>query len=189
MSEPTASPREAPPPVNVQRRHPLGRLARRVLPFPKLFVALVLLWLTLNQSVSPGQILLGAVVALLASWTMAAFEPEPVGFRGAGAALRLAARVLLDIFRSNAAVGRIILTEGVGRNVTSGFMTVPLELKSRYGLGLLAIILTATPGTLWVNYDPARGELLLHVLDLVDEAYWVDLIKNRYERLLLEMFP
>jgi multicomponent K+:H+ antiporter subunit E len=26
------------------------------------------------------------------------------------------------------------------------------------------------------------------VFDLVDEADWIDLIKNRYERLLLEIF-
>lgn len=167
---------------------PLGRLRRLVLPFPKLFLALLALWLLLNQSVSPGQILLGAMVALATSFSMRAFEPETVGFRAPLSALRLAGRVLVDVFRSNAAVGRIVLTAGAG-DITSGFMTVPLKLRSRYGLGLLAVILTATPGTLWVNYDPARGELLLHVLDLVDEAHWRDLIQNRYESLLLEMFP
>ncbi|MNV61329.1 putative monovalent cation/H+ antiporter subunit E [compost metagenome] len=66
---------------------------------------------------------------------------------------------------------------------------MPLDLRNRYGLAVLAIILTSTPGTLWVQYDRATGSLLLHVLDLIEEGEWIDLIKGRYERLLLEIFP
>ena len=52
----------------------------------------------------------------------------------------------------------------------------------------MAIIITSTPGTLWVEYEAATGRLLLHVLDLVDEETWVRLIKDRYERRLMEIF-
>ena len=62
------------------------------------------------------------------------------------------------------------------------------ELRAPYGLGLLALIVTATPGTLWVAFDPARGVLTLHVLDLIDEDAWIRTIKQRYERYLLEIF-
>jgi multicomponent K+:H+ antiporter subunit E len=30
--------------------------------------------------------------------------------------------------------------------------------------------------------------LMIHVLDLIDESVWIDTIKGRYERLLLEIF-
>src|SRR3546814_1767457 len=53
---------------------------------------------------------------------------------------------------------------------TSGFILLPLDLRNRYGLAVLGIIITATPGTLWMQYDSARSVLLVHVLDLVDEA-------------------
>lgn len=159
----------------------------RILPFPRLFLALLAMWLLLTQSVSPGQILLGTVVAFLASWTMAAFSPEPVRIRRPLAIARLAGRVFVDVFRSNLAVARIILAGGRAR-ATQDFMVVPLDLRSPYGLATLAIILTGTPGTLWVHYDPAKGDLLLHVLDLVEEGYWTALIKGRYEALLMEIF-
>ncbi|OYX10735.1 MAG: Na+/H+ antiporter subunit E [Rhizobiales bacterium 32-66-8] len=159
----------------------------RILPFPRLFLALLVMWLLLTQSVSPGQILLGTVVAFLASWTMAAFSPEPVRIRRPLAIARLAGRVFVDVFRSNLAVARIILAGG-GARATQDFMVVPLDLRSPYGLATLAIILTGTPGTLWVHYDPAKGDLLLHVLDLVEEGYWTALIKGRYEALLMEIF-
>ncbi|MGU3494840.1 Na+/H+ antiporter subunit E [Xanthobacteraceae bacterium A53D] len=159
----------------------------RILPHPLLFLALLVMWLLLNMSVSPGQILLGSLIAFGASWTMTAFDMEPVHLKRPAAMVKLAGRVIADIFRSNWAVGRIILF-GMPKGGKSGFMTIRLKLRSHTGLATLAIILTATPGTLWMNYDPAKGELLLHVLDLEDEQHWIDLIAHRYEQLLMEIF-
>ena len=66
-------------------------------------------------------------------------------------------------------------------------IVVPLDLRDPTGLAILACIVTSTPGTAWVEYSSTESKLLLHVFDLVDEAYWIDLIKNRYERLLLDI--
>ncbi len=53
---------------------------------------------------------------------------------------------------------------------------------------MLACILTYTPGSVWVQLNAGGDSLHLHVLDLKDEAEWVDLVKNRYERHLMEIF-
>lgn len=158
-----------------------------LLPYPLLSAALLALWLLLNQSVSPGHLVLGSILAVLASWAMAALRPEKPRIRRPGAALRLAGMVFVDILRSNLAVGRIIVSSRQP-GVNAGFMTIPLDMRSRHGLTVLSIIITSTPGTIWVNYDSAKGTLLLHVLDLVDETVWLRLIKDRYERLLMEIF-
>ncbi len=52
-------------------------------------------------------------------------------------------------------------------------MAIPLDLRDPFGLTVLSIVLTATPGTLWVQYDSDTGRLLLHVLDLTDGDDWV----------------
>jgi multicomponent K+:H+ antiporter subunit E len=158
-----------------------------ILPYPLLSLALVVLWLLLNQSVSAGHVILGSVIAVLASWMMAALRPEKPRIRRPRAALRLLGMVLVDILRSNLAVGRIIVRSREP-GVNAGFMTIPLDLRSRHGLAVLSIIITSTPGTIWVNYDAAKGTLLLHVLDLIDETVWIRTIKGRYERLLMEIF-
>ncbi|MBM6582252.1 Na+/H+ antiporter subunit E [Microvirga sp. BT689] len=158
-----------------------------LLPYPLLSAALVALWLLLNQSVSAGHVILGSVIAILASWMMAALRPEKPRIRRPGTILRLAGLVLLDILRSNVAVGRIIVRSREP-GVNAGFMTIPLDLRSRNGLAVLSIIITSTPGTTWVSYDAAKGTLLLHVLDLVDETVWIRTIKGRYERMLMEIF-
>ena len=67
-------------------------------------------------------------------------------------------------------------------------MTIHLELKDPTALAVLAVILTSTPGTAWLEYNSSDGSLLMHVLDLVEEQEWTDLVKNRYERLLMEIF-
>jgi multicomponent K+:H+ antiporter subunit E len=141
----------------------------------------------LQQSLSPGQILLGIAVALLAARGGAALSPEHARIRLSRAIPRLALIVIADIVRSNVAVARIILARG-GPRPTSGFIHLPLELRNRHGLAVLGMIITATPGTLWMQYDSARGVLLVHVLDLIDEAAWIALIKRRYERLLMDIF-
>jgi multicomponent K+:H+ antiporter subunit E len=148
---------------------------------------LLVLWLLLNQTLSPGQLLLGTAIALVASWLFTALEPPRARIAQAGAALRLLSLVLADIVRSNIAVARIILGL-VGRDRTSGFVNIPLDLRDPYGLAALACIITATPGTLWVSFDPAKGTLTIHVLDLIDESEWIQTIKGRYERLLLDIF-
>ncbi|PZU47380.1 MAG: Na+/H+ antiporter subunit E [Sphingomonas sp.] len=160
---------------------------KRLLPYPGFAAALLVMWLLLSQSLSLGHFLLGGMIALLATWAMSSLQPEPVRIRPSLAIPRLAFIVLADIFRSNLAVGRIILFGKPTRH-RSGYLQLPLDLRSQYGLAILAIILTATPGTLWLQYDRSRSILLLHVLDMVDDQQWIDLIKNRYERLLMEIF-
>jgi multicomponent K+:H+ antiporter subunit E len=40
----------------------------------------------------------------------------------------------------------------------------------------------------WVDLDRNQGNLTLHILDLQDEAEWIQTIKQRYERPLMEIF-
>jgi multicomponent K+:H+ antiporter subunit E len=158
----------------------------RLLPFPMASASVLVLWLLLNQSLSPGHILLGGAIALVAGWALSTLDPPRARPRRLGVLVRLAVLVVADIIRSNVAVAGIIL--GFERRRSPGFMEIPLELRDPYGLAMLACIITSTPGTLWVDFNEASGTLTIHVLDLVDQTEWVRTIKGRYERLLLEIF-
>lgn len=159
---------------------------RRLLPYPLLTASLLVMWVLLND-LTPGHVLLGAVIAISASNIMARLQPQKPRIRRWWSIPQLIAIVAADILRSNIAVARLILRQKHVRRV-SGFVTIPLDLRDHTGLSVLACIVTSTPGTAWVEYDSARSTLLLHVFDLVDEGEWIDLIKNRYERLLMEIF-
>jgi len=154
---------------------------------PLLPLCLVAMWLLLNDSLAPGEILLGIVLAVLVTVSVRALRPLPAWPRKLHLAIGLCWRVLVDILHSNLAVGKIILGAS-RRQPTTGFMKIPLDMRDPHGLAMLSIIITATPGTVWAGHDAEHNVLTLHVLDLLDEAGWVHTIKHRYERPLMEIF-
>lgn len=161
---------------------------RRWLPFPLFSAALAAMWLLLYQSLAPAHLLAGAALGIGAGLAFAALQPPTRHVRRrAGVALRLLWLVFADIARSNLAVGRIVFHPRT-RGRTAGFLSLPLEVRHPGALAVLACIITATPGTSWARYDAAANVLTIHVLDLVDEQAWISLFKQRYERLLLEVF-
>jgi multicomponent K+:H+ antiporter subunit E len=160
-------------------------MIRRAIPFPLLTLALLAMWILLT-GFSPGHILFGALIAVMVSRTMLSLRPERPTLRLGRAAVRLALIVFIDIIRSNIAVAKIILLRPPERN--SGFIELSTALRSPDALAMLSIIITATPGSLWVQHDAHRHIILIHVLDLVDEQEWARLIQERYEKLLIEIF-
>lgn len=155
---------------------------------PALVPGLTVLWLVLNQTLAPAQIALGVLLACVLSWAAGGLRPLRAHVRRPDLAVLLALVVFRDIVRSNVAVARIVLGLVRDREVRSGFLRIPLELRDPHGLAALAAIVTSTPGTVWVGLSSDGGTLTLHVLDLRDEAGWIQLIKQRYERPLMRIF-
>ena len=160
---------------------------KRLFPFPFLAVMLMGLWLLLNQSLAPLDLLIGAVLGAVLSRVMLLLDPNPPNIKRPKAIVRLFFIVAYDVIRSNFAMARIILRLD-RRKPSSGFVNIPLQMRNRYGLAALATIITSAPGTFWAAYDTRSGVLTIHVLDLVDEAHWLKTIKWRYEGLLMEIF-
>ncbi len=158
---------------------------KKTFPYPLLFVSLVVFWLLLN-GFTRAQFILGAVIALGACQIMTALKPQKNQIRSLRMMVWLFIAVSVDILRSNLAVVRLILSPRRQRH--PGFVVIPLELQNRTALAVLSCIITATPGTAWVDYNAARGMLTIHVLDLDDAGGWRDLIKDRYEKPLIEIF-
>lgn len=161
---------------------------RRWLPSPLMSGLLLATWLLLNQSVAPGQVLLGALLAI--GLPLLALPLQPAGFPRVPrpvALFRLLAWALVEIVRSAINVSRIILF-GSRKGLNSQFIRIPLDLRNPYGLALLSCLINSTPGTVWVELMSDTNELTLHVFDLHDEQWWIDTIKSRYERPLIEIF-
>lgn len=145
---------------------------------------LLILWLLLNQSVSAGHIVLGAILALWLGFASSRLRPLRGRPHKLWLLIELSARVVVDIVRSNIVVAKLILA--YRREYTPGYVHIPLDLHDPHGRALLGCIVTYTPGTVWV--DVSNNILTLHVLDLENEAAWIKLVKQRYERTLMEIF-
>jgi multicomponent K+:H+ antiporter subunit E len=151
-------------------------------------LVLVTMWMLLNGQFSGSQFVTGLIIAVLLMLAAAQLRPVQPSVRRLYLAIPLIGSVVVDILRSNLGVARIVLGLVRDREVRSGFLDIPLELRDAHGLAVLAAIVTSTPGTSWAGLSEDGTTLTLHVLDLKDEAEWIELIKNRYERPLVRIF-
>ncbi|AZN71579.1 Na+/H+ antiporter subunit E [Georhizobium profundi] len=158
----------------------------RIFPYPVMTLGLFVMWIALAGA-TPGHTVLAFIVSTGSALTLKALGEKSTRVKRVDAIVTLASVVFVDILRSNYDVARLILF-GKRLDRKSGFMTVPIRLKNPSSLAVLSIVLTSTPGTAWLDYNAAQGTLIIHVFDLKDESHWLDLISNRYERLLLEIF-
>ena len=162
---------------------------KRWLPSPPLSFALFVVWLLLNQSLHAATVLMAVLLAVVVPLLTRGLRPATVRMRRPAVALRLTGCVLLDMVRSAVALTRLLLTRR-SEYIASRFIHVPLDLRDPNALAVLAIIVCLTPGTSWGELAFDRSTLLLHAFDVIedDEAAFIALIKQRYERPLMEIF-
>lgn len=159
---------------------------RRLLPYPLLAASLTVMWLLLS-GFTRGQLVIAVVVSVAATHALRPLGVTSPKIRRWSAIPQLLVVALGDIIASNVAVVRILVFGGRGRR-RPGFVRMNLKLRDPTGLAILAVLVTSTPGTAWIDYSSTHGELLIHVFDLKDEDNWPEFIANRYERLLMEIF-
>lgn len=157
---------------------------KRIFPYPILTVTLFFMW-TLLTGFSIGHLFLGAIIAIIVSRTMLTLRPEQPNILVGLSILKLIGTTFVDILWSNYTASKIILR---GKAKNSGFVAMPIQLRSPYALSALSMMMTATPGTLWVQHDPSRNLILIHFLDINEAADWIEKYRNKTEKLLLEIF-
>ncbi len=159
---------------------------KHVLPQPLFSLCLWLIWLLLNNSAGPGQMLLGALLALTIPLFTMRFWPNRPHLRRPWQLASYLAVLLWDITLANLVVARLIL--GPMRRLRPAFITLPVDLNNNFAIVVLTNTISLTPGTVSADLSIDRRSLLIHVLDVEDEAQLIAHIKYRYERPLQEIF-
>jgi len=162
-------------------------MMKKILPAPLVSFWLFVVWLLLNRSLSPGQLLLALLLALGLPVLFKELRPQKVRVRHLGTVLRLCWTVVVDTTQSNIAVLRFLLLPRTRRH-SADFVKIPLELRDPNGLAVLAMIVCITPGTVWAELSRDRSMLMLHVLEVHDREAIVQHVQTRYERPLMEIF-
>lgn len=160
---------------------------KRLFPHPWLTVVLAVLWMLLVNDVSPGSLIFGAVLGTAIAFVVGeGLWLPPVRFGRPLLLVRLAMHVLVDIVVANVQVALLVL--GPTRRLRPAFIAVPLDSTHDIALTALIGIVSLSPGTLCAELSDDHAQLLIHVLDLDDEAALVAQIKTRYEAPLMEIF-
>lgn len=129
---------------------------------PIAVVWLLGVWLLLWGSISPLTIVSGLVIAIGLLWA----TPQPaveIGLRFRPlAALSLLLYLTLDLFVSSSRVAWQILTP---RLPESAIYDVPLRVRGGLMITMVAVAVTAVPGSTVVDARPEDGMLQIHVFD------------------------
>lgn len=159
----------------------------RLFPMPIHSLLLLVVWLMLNNTISLGHIILGAVLAFVIPLICAPLRiPQPKIMRPFKV-ISYVLVVLKDIVVANIEVALLVV--GPMRNIKPGFVAVPLDLTDTFPITILASTVTMTPGTVSGELSSDRKWLYVHVLDMPeDEQEVIDLIKHRYEARVKEIF-
>ncbi len=161
-------------------------MMRKCFPSPYTSLLLLAVWLLLNKTLAPGHLLLGTVLALLIPLLIRKLgNPQP-RIRKPLKAVFYLLRVLGDIVIANLEVARLVLRPQL--RLRPAFVEVPLDITLDLPITVLTSTVSLTPGTLSAEVSADRTRLLLHVLDLENEAALIDTIKTRYEAPLREIF-
>lgn len=161
---------------------------RKWLPHPLMTVTLIIIWLFLVNTVSLGQITLGTLAGVAIPWFTNRFWPErPRIERPFMLARFFLFPFFTDILVANINVVRLILQPDIS-TLRPGFISVPLDTRDEMVIAMLASVISLTPGTVSAEITRDRSVLIVHSLDIPDEAAAVRFIKTRYEAPLKEIF-
>ena len=160
---------------------------KRFLPSLPLTLSVIVFWLLLVSEVTAAQFTLALALGLVIPLYATRIDREFARIGSLRPLPKLFVVLVWDILMSNIRVARQVL--GRESRIHSGFIWYPLEIGNIHGITALACCITLTPGTVTAALSDDRRYLLVHVLDLADEAQLVADIKRRYERPLMEIFP
>jgi multicomponent K+:H+ antiporter subunit E len=155
-------------------------------PHPTLSLVLFVVWLTLSRSLSPGTMVMGAVLAVTIPFFTRAFWPGRPKVRRMGVLIRFTPVFLWDVLVANLRVAWLIVN--VARTLKPRWLVIPLELQNPQGITMLANVISLTPGTVSAEVGADRKTLLVHALDVDDPEEEIATIKRRYERPIMEIF-
>jgi multicomponent K+:H+ antiporter subunit E len=162
-------------------------MMHKILPHPYLTLLLIVVWQMLVNKVTPGNLLLGAILGVLIPLVTAPYWPNTPRLRSIPRIVEYVLVVLWDICVANVQVAMIILFKA-NANTRPAWVTIPLELKTPEAITVLAGTITMTPGTVSSDLSADGRSLLVHCLDAPDPEAVRDEIKARYERRLMEIF-
>ncbi|MFJ5445953.1 Na+/H+ antiporter subunit E [Methylobacillus methanolivorans] len=159
---------------------------QRFLPHPLLTIILAIIWLLLNNSIEPGQIVLGLLLGWAIPFFALQFWPDKLKVHKPLTLLRFSFILLYDIIEANFIVAMRIL--GNPEKLRPAFIVVPIDLNSDFGMSILANTTCLTPGSLSALLAPDRKSILVHAIDVDDVDAFIHTIKTRYELPLKEIF-
>jgi len=152
------------------------------------FVTNILLsfaWIALTGSFTFANFALGFFISFAILWLVHARKTEFRYFNTIGKIVKFFFAYLFEMIKSNLNVAFHVLNPV--SKLKPGIVEVPLDAETNLEITLLANMVMLTPGTLSMDVSTDRKVLYVHSMNIKDKQAFIDEIKTRYEKPLLEI--
>jgi multicomponent K+:H+ antiporter subunit E len=159
----------------------------RLFPHPLISAMLAVVWVLLVNTLTLNAVVFGVILGTILPLITRAYWPDAPRLRNPVAIAGYVLIVLWDIVIANIQVARIILFMPRSQ-MRSGWISVPLDIRTPEAITVLAGTITMTPGTVSSDIAADGHSILVHYLHAPDPDAVREAIKFRYERRLKEIF-
>lgn len=152
-----------------------------------LSVLMAVVWAIVTGGFSLHNLLFGFALSLVTLWLL---RGEMRWSSRAGQVLRILSLLRLFLVELAKSAWRVaVMATRPKLDLHPGIFAYPLRVTGDFQIGLLANLITLTPGTLSVDVSDDRCILFIHAVDLTDvEAARRD-IADGFEQKIMEAFP
>lgn len=159
---------------------------KSIFPTPRLSGLILVIWLVVQMSVSPGNIILGAILAIAIPLLTDRFWPDSPEVKNIPLLAKYVLVFLWDVVIANLQVAWwIVIPQS---RLKPQFIHIPLDVEHPFTITVLASTISLTPGTVSSHVSGNRKLLIVHCLHTDDPEDTIREIKERYEKPLKEIF-
>lgn len=149
---------------------------------------LAVIWAAITGAFTVPNLLLGAVIGLLASGLVRDRMHSAFLARRAWRIARLIGVFSRELLVSAVKVAILVLRPNLAKHLHPAIIAYPLAARSDGEIALLANLITLTPGTLSLDVSEDRSTLYVHVLSMADKQAVIRDIQQCFEGRVLEVF-
>lgn len=148
-------------------------------------VMLTLIWVALTGTFSYINLFIGFVLSHFTLWVISRKSQDKRYFTIAFKIIGFFFFFLYEVLRANLEVAYEVMTANL--NMKPGIVKLELDAKTDLEITLLANLISLTPGTLVLDVSDDKKVMYVHGMYLEDKKKFIDAIKTRLEKPLLNI--
>lgn len=146
---------------------------------------LTILWIAVTGNFEPANVIFGFFLSYFLLWVITRGSKKNSYFTLVPKVISLFFFFLYELVKANLQVAYEVITPKL--NMKPGIVALPLDVKSNFGITILANLITLTPGTLSLDVSEDRKILYVHSMYIHDKEEFIKGIKNGFEKRIIEI--
>lgn len=147
-------------------------------------ILLAFVWIALTGAFTLGNFTFGFIICFGIMWLISPERRQDEYLNRIPKMIAFFFYFLSELAKANYQVATDVITP---KNIRPGIIRVPLDVKTNLEITLLANFINLTPGTLVIDISDDRKVFYIHSMLIKDRNQFINMIKNGFEKKLLEI--